>query len=308
MFDNNPEEHYLKQGDPNKPTYYIIRHMNEAAELSEIYRMTAGHIWYALSKSWLPVVDMKNYSNLYLPPEKLGAENSWEYYFEQPLRITLEQAYSGENVVLSDGFKAERFPDYSKNLLEKKDDTLAEWRMLVKWGFLKIKPVLAEEINGIREDLFLPKERVLGVLLRGKNYSDEKNAGQPVSPSAEFAATVTAARFKEWKCHKIFLVTKDSAVLEIFKNKFEDKCVLLDQVDFECYDSDISGESESPVPENQSFLTGKKYLTPIMLLSLCDCLVAERCGDATNAMLMASKFANTYFFNLGVYGMINLGD
>ena len=306
MFDNNPEEHYLKQGDPNKPTYYIIRHMNEAADLSNIYRMIAGHIWYALSKSWLPVVDMKNYPNKYLQPEKLGAENSWEYYFEQPLRITLGQAYNGENVVLSDGFKAERFPDYSRNLLEKKDDTLAEWRMLVKWGFLKIKPILAEEIKGIREELFLPKERVLGVLLRGKNYSDEKIAGQPLPPSAEFAATVTAAKFEEWKCNKLFLVTSDSSVVEVFKNKFEDKCLLLDQLNFEWYDSDTMLESEQSVPENEFFLSGKRYLTQMFLLSLCDCLVAERCSDTTNTMLMASKFANLYFFNLGNYGMINL--
>ena len=306
MFDNNPEEHYLKQGDPNKPTYYIIRHMNEAAELSDIYRMTAGHIWYALSKSWLPVVDMKNYSNLYLPPEKLGAENSWEYYFEQPLRIGLEQAYNGENVVLSDGFKAERYPDYSRNLLEKTDDTLAQWRTLVKWGFLKIKPALTEEINEIREELFLPKERVLGVLLRGKNYPDEKNINQPVSPSAEFATTVAAAKFEEWKCNKIFLMTKDSVLLDMFKNKFADKCTLLDQLDFEWYDSDAMVNSERSVSENESFLRAKKYLTQIVLLSLCNCLVAERCGDSTNVMLMATKFANTYFFNLGIYGMFNL--
>lgn len=306
MFDNNSEEHYLKQGDPGKPTYYIIRHMNEVAELSDIYRMTAGHIWYALSKGWLPVVDMKNYPNRYLPPEKLGAENSWEYYFEQPLRITLEQAYNGENVVLSDGFKAERFPDYSKNLLEKKDDTLAEWRMLVKWGFLKVKPALAEEIKGIHEEVFLPKERVLGVILRGKNYSNEKIAGQPIPPSAEFAVKMTAARFKEWKCEKLFLVTSEPAVVEIFKNKFEDKCLILDQLNFEWYDSDTMIESEQSVPENENFLDGKKFLTQIILLSLCNCLVAERCGDTTNAMLMASKFANTYFFDLGNYGMINL--
>ena len=305
MFDNNPEEHYLKQGDPKKPTYYIIRHMNETAELSDIYRMTAGHIRYALSKSWLPVVDMQNYPNRYLPSEELGAENSWEYYFEQPLHIGLEQAYNGENVVLSDGNKIESYPDYSKNLLEKKDDSLVEWRTLTKWGFLKIKPSLAEEINGIHENLFLPKERVLGVLLCGKNSSEEKIAGEPVSPSAEFAATVTEAKFEEWKCHKIFLVTKDSAALEMFKNKFTDKCLLLDQLDFECYDSDTLIEQERLMPKNESFSDGKKYLTQVVLLSLCNGLVAERCGDTTNTLLMAPKVANTYFFNLGTYGMIN---
>ncbi|MBR0290228.1 MAG: hypothetical protein IJQ82_14735 [Selenomonadaceae bacterium] len=306
MFDNNPEEHYLKQGDPKKPTYYIIRYMSETAELSDIYRMTAGHIYYALSKSWIPVVDMKNYSNQYLAPEKLGVENSWEYYFEQPLKISLEQAYGGENVVLSDGNKVETYPDYSMNLLKQVDDSLTEWRMLVKWGFLKIKSELADEIKGIQEELFLPKKRVLGVLLRGKNYPDQKVTGQPIAPSAEFAANVTAVRFNEWKCHKIFLVTEDQSVVEVFKNKFEDKCILLDQLDVECYDSDTPTELEHAVPEDEFFLRGKKYLTKMLLLSACDSLIAERCGDTTNAMLMAKKFSNVHLFNLGNYGMINI--
>ena len=306
MFDNNPEEHYLKQGDSQKPTYYIIRYMSETASLSEIYSMTAGHICRALSKSWLPVVDMQNYPNPYLAPEKLGQENSWEYYFEQPLKINLEQAYNGENVVLSDGYKVEPCPDYSRNLLERTDDRLAEWRMLVKWGFLKINPALTEEITGTGEELFLPKERVLGVILQGKNTSDKKIAGQPVSPSAEFAAHATASKFKEWKCNKIFLSTEDPDVREVFKNKFEDKCIILDQSDVEYYNSDATTELEGSAPENKFFVRGKKYLTQMLLLSKCNSLIAERCLDATNVMLTASKFANTYFFNLGSYGMINV--
>ena len=312
MFDNNPEEHYLKQSDPQKPTYYIIRYMSEKLELSDIYRFTLGHVRYALSKGWLPVVDMQNYPNLYLSPEKLGKENSWEYYFEQPLRIDLAQAYNGENVVLSDGNKAEVYPDYSLNLLDKKDDSLAEWRMLVKWDFIKIKSELMEEIKTIHDELFLPQDRVLGVLLREKDSSAEKIAVQPLSPSLEFSAYAAATKFAEWKCNKIFLMTKEPAVIEVFKNKFDDKCVLLDQLDVEYYNSDtdedtgIFIEPENSEPEDEFFMRGKTYLTQIILLSLCNSLVAERCSDTTNAMLMTAKFANTYFFNLGNYGMINL--
>ena len=292
MFDNNPEEHYLKQGDPQKPTYYIIRYMSENLELADLYRLTMGHVRYALTKSWLPVVDMQNYPNAYLSPEKLGKENSWEYYFEQPLRINLAQAYNGENIVLSDGNKIENYPDYSTTLLEKKDDSLAEWRMLVKWDFMKVKSELADEISGIREELFMPKERVLGVLLHQTDRS----------PLPEFAADTAQEKFTEWKCNKVFLVTENQFAVEAFKNKFDDKCVLLDQLDVEYYNSDTDTETEifvepdSSESENELFLRGKKYLTQIMLLSACNSFLAERCGDTTNAMLMAGKFSNTYFF------------
>ncbi|MBR0290229.1 MAG: hypothetical protein IJQ82_14740, partial [Selenomonadaceae bacterium] len=100
MVDKNSEEHYIKKGDPDKPTNSIIRRLPDTTGLLARYRMVMGHVRYALSKGWLPVVDMQNYANPYLAPEKLGKENSWEYYFEQPLRIGLEEAYNGENVVL----------------------------------------------------------------------------------------------------------------------------------------------------------------------------------------------------------------
>ena len=85
MTDTDWSEHYIKRGDPTKPTYYIVRRRLETTGLFARYKIIGEHIRYALSKGWLPVVDMQNYANPYLPPEKLGKENSWEYFFEQPL-------------------------------------------------------------------------------------------------------------------------------------------------------------------------------------------------------------------------------
>lgn len=88
MIDNDKSEHYIKRDDSSKTTYYIIR-CPRSGGLFNTYNQVAGHIRYALSKKYLPVVDMKNYPNSYLAPEKLGKENAWEYYFEQPLGIEL---------------------------------------------------------------------------------------------------------------------------------------------------------------------------------------------------------------------------
>lgn len=77
LIDNNWTEHYVKKGDPTKPTYYIIRRNTELpAGLLSNFIVFAGHIRYALSKGWLPVIDMQNYSNANLAPENLGKENS----------------------------------------------------------------------------------------------------------------------------------------------------------------------------------------------------------------------------------------
>ena len=182
MTDTDWSEHYIKRGDPSKPTYYIIRRRWDSTGLFGRYNIFAGHIRYALSKGWLPVVDMQNYPNPYLAPEKLGKENAWEYFFEQPLRIGLEQAYAGENVILSTGEQVNLNPSWTMAFFENRDDSLTEWRMLRKLGLLKVKPALMEEINAVRQKLFAPNDRVLGVLLRGTDYLVRQLKWHPIPP------------------------------------------------------------------------------------------------------------------------------
>ena len=183
MTDTDWSEHYIRRGDPNKPTYYIIRRRQANVGLLSNFMVFAGHIRYALSKGWLPVVDMQNYPNSYLAPEKLGKENSWEYYFEQPMRLGLKTAYDGENVILSDGEPRLPRPDTAgMGLFENRDNVLTEWRMLLKLGLLKVKPALMEEISAVRQKLFAPQDRVLGVLLRGTDYVANRPHAHPIPP------------------------------------------------------------------------------------------------------------------------------
>ena len=181
MADIDWSEHYIKRGDPSKPTYYIIRRNAPGNGLFELYKVFAAQIRHALSNGWLPVVDMQNYPNPYLAPEKFGKENSWEYYFEQPLRIGLEQAYNGENVILSgDGIWPH--PSILMAFYENLNNNLFEWRMLVKFGLLKVKPAIHDEIMTVRQKLFAPNDRVLGVLLRGTDYVATRPHNHPIPP------------------------------------------------------------------------------------------------------------------------------
>lgn len=169
-------EHYIKQGNPRALTYYIIRRADSGCGLFSNYNVFAGHIRHALSKGWLPVIDMQNYPNAYLAPELLCKENSWEYYFEQPFGLNLNQAYEGENVVLSYGdwvAPTPAIPD-DLNFYYNKNNVLTEWRTIIKLGLMKIKPQLQQEIDATFEKLFAPDDRILGVLLRGTDYLANK--------------------------------------------------------------------------------------------------------------------------------------
>ena len=304
MFDKTLEEHYLKQGAPDKPTYYIIRRISEFTGLLARYRMVMGHVRYALSKGWLPVVDMQNYPNAYLAPDKLGKENSWEYYFEQPLRIGIEEAYNGENIVLSHGEFVEPYPGHSMNFLEDRDLSLTEWRTLIELGLIKIKSDLWQEFSAERAKLFAPEERVLGVLLRGTDYVKLKLKNHPIQPPVEFAMSTVAEKLKEWKCDKIFLATEDKSIVEKFKEAFGKQCVILDR-EYVDYDpkKDKTLAKTRIERENDNYLQGKEYLTQIAILSMCNCFVGARCSGTSVVMMWQENFENTYFFNLGKYGV-----
>lgn len=307
MFDKEPEEHYIKQGDPAKPTYYIIRRIADTTGLLTRYRMIMGHIRYALAKGWIPVVDMQNYPNPNLDPEKVGQENAWEYYFEQPLRIGLEQAYNGENVILSDGDSVKPYPAHSLKMLEKKGDALTEWRMLVKLGLLSVKPELMQEVTSTWQKLFSREDRVLGVILRGTDYTARKLKGRPIPPHVDFAKSVVNEKLKDWQCNKFFLATEDKKIVDSFQSTFGYRCVTSDREYVEYNSVKDKWVSVCRIErENDYYLQGKEYLTQILLASMCNSLVATRSSGTTTAMFLNENFEHTYFFNLGRYGQITL--
>lgn len=181
LIDSNWEEHYIKRGDSTKPTYYIIRRRWSDVGLFSNFIVFAAHVRYAMSNAWIPVVDMQNYPNAYLAPEKLGKENSWEYYFEQPFRVGLEEAYNGENVILCRENKG-HIPYHRNECYDNKNLELNEWRMFVKLGLLKVKSEFVEEASATYRKLFSPTDCVLGVLLRGTDYVANKPKGHPIPP------------------------------------------------------------------------------------------------------------------------------
>lgn len=304
MADIDWSEHYLRRGDPSKPTYYIIRQERQAG-LFAMYKIFAGHIAYALTNGWIPVVDLQNYPNAYLPPEKLGKENSWEYFFEQPFRIGLETAYSGENVILSNGDTVNPMPYEKMSFLENRDGVLTEWRMLVKLGLLKVKPAIVAEALSVRKKLFAPNERVLGVHLRGTDYNAMKPYNHPIQPPVEFAVSKIVDVLPDWHCDKIFLATEDESIMKIFKDVFKEFCVTFDRA-YPDYQNGHWIHFHHLDRPNDYFLQGKEYLTEIILLSTCNSFIASRNSGSIGVMMLAEKFEHTYFFNLGRYGMISL--
>lgn len=243
---------------------------------------------------------MQNYPNIYLEPHLVGKENAWEYYFCQPFGISLEQAYNGDNVILSSGEVNLPFPYSTTELFKTQSRFLIEWQMLVKLGLLRVQPKLYEEIMELRKKLFAPEDRVLGVHLRGTDYVARRPFDHSIQPPIEYALTKVIEKLNEWHCNKIFLATEDKTFVQIFKNVFGNICVTLEK-EFVQYDINKWVSECHSARENDHYLRSKEYLADMLLLSKCNCFVCGITSGSIGVMMM-SDFENVHAFNLGRYG------
>ncbi|SFU62911.1 hypothetical protein SAMN04487886_10806 [Clostridium sp. DSM 8431] len=96
------KEIYDGCGKLNKDKYfYVIKSSYCSAGLFAQYINVLLHVDKALKEGYLPIVDFKNLPNYYLDVDKLGIENSWEYYFENIIDIPLEEVYNSPNIKFS---------------------------------------------------------------------------------------------------------------------------------------------------------------------------------------------------------------
>ena len=96
-----------------RSVFRVLRHRKTVCVLTvdasngglfALFRYFLGGIAYADRRGMLPVVDMKNTHNVYLSDDEVGHVNAWEYYFEQPSGIPLEEAErSPETITLKVG-------------------------------------------------------------------------------------------------------------------------------------------------------------------------------------------------------------
>ena len=290
-----PVAHFLK-----RKIYYIIRRLNTSVGLFSNYIVFAGQIKYALQNGWIPVIDMKNYPNNYLDPVLLGKVNSWEYYFCQPIGgITLEEAYNSDNVILSSDTVPD-FPNASMSFYNNENNILDNWRAIVKLGLLRLQPIIQEEISIIYNRLFSKNDKILGVYMRGTDYINLKPAYHPIPPSVELVFDTIEAVRNKWNYNKIFLSAEDYDTVVRFKEKFGNICVTTNR-QYINYDGKTNLPKYHSNRPNDFFLSGKEYLTDLVIMSNCNSLIAARCSGSVGVMMMSGGFENQLVFDLGNY-------
>ena len=293
-------ENKLKKENMFHSKYLMIaRHGNNPPlGFFAFYINNLGWIDYALRNNMIPVVDMKNYQNIFLKEGELGKVNAYELYFKQPCGVTVEQALEEKNVryawsnispyQLNDSveclYNKEKISYYSK-LAEKYMPFTEE-----------VQQILEEEENRL-----FPKDcRILGILARGTDYTMMKPYYHPVQPSIEMIIEEANKYRKEYNCDKIYVATEDQNNLEILKKEYGEDLIYIDQPRLKKVTTYLNLDSE--FIKREPYQIGLDNLKSIYLLSRCNGLIAGRTSGTVGATVLSKGYEFMHIFSLGRYG------
>lgn len=283
--------------NPDK-TFYVIRRRDLYCGLFSLFLTNLQRIDDALKKGYIPVIDMQNDFNIYLSEDKIGKENAWEYYFNQPMGYSLKDIQHSKNVIIGSGAVPPMFPYLDIKFLTGETGELAYWREIVK-KYISMSPKAAAIVDKEYDRLFGKESKVLGVKCRGTDYSNGKPKNHPIQPTPEQAVSKAEEIFLEQGCTKVFLATEDAEFYKIFKQKFGNK-LIVNKTSYMEYQGGSTGKQEYEQADG-GYQAGMEYMITTMLLARCDCLCAGCVSGTVAALLLTEGYEYTYLFDLGIY-------
>lgn len=293
------EEHLKRCGSENKDkTFYVIRRRDLYCGLFSLFLTNLQRIDDVVKMGYIPVVDMQNDFNIYLAEDKIGKENSWEYFFEQPMGYGLQDIARSRNVIIGSGAVPQMFPYLEMDFLTGKSGELAYWRELTK-KYIRLSAEAQKVVQAEYDRLFGEGEKILGVKCRGTDYTNGKPKNHPIQPTPQQAVEKAAEIFREQNCTKVFLATEDEAFYQIFTERFGDK-LIANKTDYASYQGGSTGREEYERGDG-GYRAGMEYLVTTMLLAKCNCLCAGCVSGTVAALLLTEGYEYTYLFDLGIY-------
>lgn len=242
-------------GEKNPDKKFLIFHPRGLGGLAVVMQDVLWVMDYADKHGFIPVVDMMNYQNIYLPSDGIGRVNPWEWYFQQISDYNLSEVYESKNVYLfSNYMDYTDFADFNRLILSDK---------------------AREEVDKEYVRLF-PKntDRVLGVIYRGTDYYTAAGHPNPLEPE-EFAEKINRI-MENNQFEYVFLATEVYEVTEIFKKRFGEKCFFTDQRRFSSSERNFLGTLHFDRADDE-YKKGMEYLTVLMLLRKCKGIAGAAC-------------------------------
>lgn len=304
-FLNRIEKHYQKDNLLNSKYLIIKRECeNSGLGLFAYYVTMLARIEYALRHQMIPVIDMKNYANTFHSENDVGKINTWELFFEQPCNISLEEALNSGKARYVWNDIPSYHPNDSLDFLY--NDAIVAYYHTVAQKYIRFQPSVMKVLKDKEKEIFGEeelgkRERILGVLARGTDYTGLRPYFNPIQPDLEQIIEKINDYYRKYSCSKIYVATEDADILGKLREIYGERLLYTDQKRI--------GKIATYLYENQEFINrdpyerGIEYLTSIYLLSRCNGLIAGRTTGTVGTCIMAEKYEFRYIFSLGRYGV-----
>lgn len=293
-------------GNKNRDkTFFVIPVLPNCGLYSSIL-LSAPIVEYALEKGFYPVFDYKNYFNpLLQDEEQKGLGNAWEYYYEQPCGVSLEEVYQSKNVIKYHEL-IHKTPIYHWNrMVPTSDDQLQYWHRFIVDNF-RLQQELRKQVEEIKEQYFPKEGKILGVGIRAGFRAWEMLKkpvveGHPKVPSCEEMITLVEAKMRDWGCEYLFIHSDDREYREKFENYFGERCIAIERHLWHYFENDVPIETtEEMMIECKDFTIREQqeeYIKEIYLLGECTSLYTCRGGGAVFSYFLNGgkyEYAETY--------------
>ena len=287
---------------------YIIGRTCNVTGIGAILVGMTSHILYALDRGFTPIIDLKHYKNQYFKDGRTFKDNAWEYFFEQPCNIGLNDIKDDDNIIISENelfTKDEKYTLKVQKLPINKNSTdyLQELKLKYRSAFKFNKETL-EYINNTYNKLIGDDKNVLGVLARGTDYLVRKSFGESVMPKPEEIIEKVKEYLKKYPdITKIYLATEDNTIYKKFKDEFGDRIIDNNQYRYDYDSKELQCLSEIDTGlKNHSYNIARDYLASLYILSKCKYFLGGRCTGTVIPYVMTDSWEDFYIWDLGFYG------
>ena len=285
----------MKEYNKDKNKFAIISRTDcTSCGLFSFYIIHLGCINYYLSKGYIPIVDLQSFKNRY----NLGdtsVYNLWELFFYQPNNYTLEEvkkyARNVENFICTVNLVNVSYPH--EHLIYNNYSMMNFWHKFAK-KYMPIKNNIMNEVKIIMKKLFGNSKNILGVMIRGTDYTKYRPKGHPIQPDIKQVISDVKQFDKEYKYDFIFFATEDEKIRINFLSAFDNKVKIVTKEDFiqiENYNSGI----------NKVLNYMKNYLINIIILSKCLDIITSRTSGSSGVFVLTKGFRHSKVYFLGTY-------
>ncbi len=298
LFHQNMKETKKNFGELNPDKiFYIIREGTKENGLLSIYMRALKRCVYALDKGYVPYFDGKTWPTQYNDCDDV---NSWELFFKQPTSLSYDEIYKSKNVILS----GKSVDDYNKLTKELSyspycdKNSISELYKICK-EHLYIKDSIIQEVNDDYNALFL-NNSVLGVYMRGTDYTSLKPAGHYIQPDLHTVISDVDRYLQKYQINKIFMVTEDEELFNSFYSVYGEKIIKYNDYRFSGYDGkDYLAGYKIKISKQE---LGMIYLKKMLLLSRCEYLIGGITNGTQFALIMNNnEYKDKIIYNLGKY-------